>query len=280
MAENLRAACVVGWPVAHSRSPLIHGHWIKQLKLAADYRREAVEPGTEADFFANLAARGYVGCNVTLPHKEAALAASRPDDRARAVGAANTLWLDGGTLLSTNTDVEGFTNNLDAAVPDWDRRGREAVVLGAGGSARAVVYGLIERGFARVHVVNRTFDRAQALRDRFGDAVQPANWSALPHLFARAGLLVNTTLLGMTGQPRLDIDLSPLPADAVVSDLVYAPLETELLAAARSRGLAVADGLGMLLHQAVRGFSLWFGVRPEVTPQLRALIEADLLRPK
>lgn len=280
MAENLRAACVVGWPVAHSRSPLIHGHWIKQLKLAADYRREAVEPGTEADFFANLAARGYVGCNVTLPHKEAALAASRPDDRARAVGAANTLWLEGGTLLSTNTDVEGFTNNLDAAVPDWDRRGREAVVLGAGGSARAVVYGLIERGFARVHVVNRTFDRAQALRDRFGDAVQPANWSALPHLLARAGLLVNTTLLGMTGQPRLDIDLSPLPADAVVSDLVYAPLETELLAAARSRGLAVADGLGMLLHQAVRGFSLWFGVRPEVTPQLRALIEADLLRPK
>jgi shikimate dehydrogenase len=280
MAENLRAACVVGWPVAHSRSPLIHGHWIKQLKLAADYRREAVEPGTEADFFANLAARGYVGCNVTLPHKEAALAASRPDDRARAVGAANTLWLEGGTLLSTNTDVEGFTNNLDAAVPDWDRRGREAVVLGAGGSARAVVYGLIERGFARVHVVNRTFDRAQALRDRFGDAVQPANWSALPHLLARAGLLVNTTLLGMAGQPRLDIDLSPLPADAVVSDLVYAPLETELLAAARSRGLAVADGLGMLLHQAVRGFSLWFGVRPEVTPQLRALIEADLLRPK
>jgi shikimate dehydrogenase len=277
---SVRAACVVGWPVAHSRSPLIHGHWIKQHKLAAEYRREAVEPGTEAEFFAGLAARGYVGCNVTLPHKEAALAASRPDDRARAVGAANTLWLEGGTLLSTNTDVEGFTNNLDAAVPGWDRRGREAVVLGAGGSARAVVYGLIERGFARVHVVNRSFDRAQALRDRFGEAVQPANWSALPDLLARAGLLVNTTSLGMTGQQRLDIDLSPLPADAAVSDLVYAPLETELLAAARSRGLAAADGLGMLLHQAVRGFSLWFGVRPVVTPELRALIEADLLRPK
>ncbi len=186
----------------------------------------------------------------------------------------------GGRLLSTNTDVEGFTNNLDAAVPNWDRGRKEAVVLGAGGSARAVVYGLIERGFDRIHVVNRTFDRAQALRERFGAAVQPANWDALPHLLTRAGLLVNTTLLGMTGQARLDIDLAPLPAEAVVADLVYAPLETELLAAARRRGLATADGLGMLLHQAVRGFFQWFGVRPQVTPELRALIEADLARPK
>jgi shikimate dehydrogenase len=276
MNGGVRAACVIGWPVAHSRSPLIHGYWIKLHKLAAEYRREALRPEEVADFLANLAARGYVGCNVTLPHKEAALAASEPDDRARAVGASNTLWLEGGRLLSTNTDVEGFTNNLDAAVPDWDRRLAEAVVLGAGGSARAVVYGLIERGFTRIHVVNRTFDRAQALRERFGSAVQPANWSALPHLLTRAGLLVNTTLLGMTGQPRLDIDLAPMPAEAVVADLVYAPLETELLAAAHARGLATADGLGMLLHQAVRGFSLWFGVRPEVTPELRALVEADL----
>jgi shikimate dehydrogenase len=278
MSEGVRAACVIGWPVAHSRSPLIHGHWIKQHKLAADYRREALGPEAVPDFFANLTARGYVGCNVTLPHKEAALAASEPDDRARAVGAANTLWLDGGRLLSTNTDVEGFTNNLDAAVPHWDRRLSEAVVLGAGGSARAVVYGLIERGFTRIHVVNRTFNRAELLRERFGAAVQPANWSALPHLLTRAGLLINTTLLGMTGQARLDIDLAPLPSDALVADLVYAPLETPLLAAARRRGLATADGLGMLLHQAVRGFSLWFGVRPEVTAELRELIEADLTR--
>ena len=274
----MRAACVVGWPVAHSRSPLIHGHWIKQHKLAAEYRREAVEPGHAPAFFSDLAARGYAGCNVTLPHKEAALAASEPDDRARAVGAANTLWFEDGRLVSTNTDVEGFTNNLDVAVPDWDRRLGEAVVLGAGGSARAAIYGLIERGFARIHVVNRTFDRAQALRERFGDAVQPANWSALPRLLTRAGLLVNTTQLGMTGQLRLEVDLAPLPAEAVVADLVYAPLQTELLAAARARGLATADGLGMLLHQAVRGFSLWFGVRPEVTAELRALIEADLKR--
>ena len=278
MPDIIRAACVIGWPVAHSRSPLIHGHWIKQHRLAADYRREALAPEAVADFFADLSTRGYVGCNVTLPHKEAALAASEPDDRARAVGAANTLWLDNGRLLSTNTDVEGFTNNLDAAVPDWDRRLAEAVVLGAGGSARAVVYGLMERGFARIHVVNSTFDRAQALHDRFGSSVQPANWSALPHLLTRAGLLVNTTLLGMTGQVPLGIDLAPLPPEAVVADLVYAPLETPLLAAARARGLASADGLGMLLHQAVRGFSLWFGVRPEVTGELRAVIEADLAK--
>jgi shikimate dehydrogenase len=280
MNQAIPVACVIGWPVAHSRSPLIHGYWIKLHKLAAEYRREAVAPEAVADFFANLAARGYIGCNVTLPHKEAALAASEPDDRARAVGAANTVWFENDRLLSTNTDVEGFTNNLDAAVADWDRRLGEAVVLGAGGSARAVVYGLIERGYTRIHVVNRTFDRAQELRERFGAAVHPANWSALPHLLTRAGLLVNTTLLGMTGQARLDIDLTPLPAEAVVADLVYAPLETELLAAARARGLATADGLGMLLHQAVRGFSLWFGVRPEVTSELRALIEADLRKPK
>ncbi len=278
MNGGVRAACVIGWPVAHSRSPLIHNYWIKRHGLVADYRREALRPEEVADFFANLPARGYVGCNVTLPHKEAALRASEADERARAVGAANTLWLDNGRLLSTNTDVEGFTNNLDAAVPNWDRGQNEAVVLGAGGSARAVVYGLIERGFTRIHVVNRTFDRAEALRTRFGAAVQPAHWTTLPHLLARTGLLVNTTLLGMTGQAPLEIDLAPLRPEAVVADLVYAPLETELLAAARARGYATADGLGMLLHQAVRGFSLWFGVRPAVTPELRALIEADLAK--
>jgi shikimate dehydrogenase len=273
-----RAACVIGWPVKHSRSPLIHNYWIKQHNLAARYRSEEVRPEAVQDFFANLAERGYVGCNVTLPHKEAALAASEPDDRARAVGASNTLWFDSGRLLSTNTDVEGFTANLDAAVPDWDRGLEEAVVLGAGGSARAVAYGLIERECGRIHVVNRTPERAEALAARLGPAVQPAHWSALPHLLARAGLLVNTTSLGMTGQPPLEIDLTPLRRAAAVTDLVYAPLDTPLLAAARARGHATADGLGMLLHQAVRGFQLWFGVRPEVTTELRQLVEADLAK--
>ena len=277
MGEGARAACVIGWPVKHSRSPLIHGTWIKQYNLNAAYRREEIAPEAFADFISHLSERGYVGANITIPHKEAALAMSEPDDRARAVGASNTLWYDGGRLYSTNTDVEGFTANLDAAVPSWERRAGEAVVLGAGGAARAVIYGLIERGVAKINVVNRTPERAEALRARFGSALHPAHWAALPHLLARSGLLVNTTSLGMNGQPPLDIDLGPLPHHAVVADLVYVPLATPLLAAARARGLATADGLGMLLHQAVRGFQLWFGVRPEVTPELRAVVETDLV---
>ncbi|MEX2036634.1 MAG: shikimate dehydrogenase [Xanthobacteraceae bacterium] len=278
MSNDVRAACVVGWPVKHSRSPLIHNYWIRLHGLAAEYRREEIAPEAFPEFISNLAAHGYVGANITLPHKEAALKLSEPDDRALAVGAANTLWLDQGHLRSTNTDVEGFTANLDAAVPGWDAALEDAVVLGAGGSARAVVYGLIERGCERIHAVNRTPERAEALRARFGPSVQPAHWSALSHLLAHAGLLVNTTSLGMTGQPSLAIELSPLHEDALVADLVYAPLQTALLAAARRRGLATADGLGMLLHQAVRGFQLWFGVRPEVTAELRALVEADLTK--
>jgi len=276
MIAGARAACVIGWPVKHSRSPLIHNYWIEQHKLDAVYRYEEIPPEAFADFILHLSARGYVGANITIPHKEAALALSEPDDRAQAVGAANTLWLAQGHLHSTNTDVEGFTANLDASLPGWDDALDEAVVLGAGGSARAVVHGLIERGCGRIHVVNRTPERAEALRQRFGEVVRAAHWSALPHLLARTGLLVNTTSLGMTGQPPLEVELSPLHADAVVADLVYAPLETPLLAAARGRGLATADGLGMLLHQAVRGFQLWFGVRPEVTSDLRAQVEMDL----
>jgi len=275
---STRAACVVGWPIKHSRSPLIHGFWIRKHGLDADYRREAVEPEAFADFIRNLPARGYVGANITIPHKEMALELSEPDDRARAVGAANTLWLDGGRLRSTNTDVEGFTANLDDAVPGWAARPGEALVLGAGGSARAVVYGLIERGIGTINVVNRTIDRANELQRRFGTVVRPAEWDALPNLLSNAGLLVNTTSLGMTGQPPLGIDLKSLPVHAVVTDLVYAPLKTSLLAAAEARGLAIADGLGMLLHQAVRGFELWFGVRPQVTAELRKLVENDLTK--
>jgi shikimate dehydrogenase len=272
-----KAACVIGWPVGHSRSPLIHNYWIKQLGLDAEYRREAVAPEQFKDFITHLAERGYVGANVTVPHKEAALALSEPDDRARAVGAANTLWLDGSRLRSTNTDVEGFIGNLDATAPGWDRGLQSALVLGAGGAARAVVFGLLERGIGRILMVNRTAERAAALRTQFGDRVMLARWSDLDGLMAEAGLLVNTTSLGMAGQPSLAIDLARLPAGAVVSDLVYAPLETALLAAARSRGLRAVDGLGMLLHQAGGGFQRWFGVRPQVTEALRALVEADLI---
>jgi len=278
MASSMRSACVVGWPVRHSRSPVIHEYWIKQHGVTAAYRREEVTPDAFADFVATLAERGYVGANVTLPHKEIALALSEPDDRARAVGAANTLWLDGGRLRSTNTDVEGFTANLDASVPGWDAHLDEAVVLGAGGAARAVVCGLLERGFRRIDVINRSLGRAEALRERFGACVHPYHWTAVPHLLTRAVLLVNATSLGMAGQPKLDIDLTPLHQDTVVADIVYVPLKTSLIVAAQARGIPTADGLGMLLHQAVRGFALWFGVRPQVTAELRALVEMDLAR--
>jgi len=214
-----------------------------------------------------------------VPHKEAAMAASEPDDRARAVGAANTLWYDDDTLRSTNTDVEGFLANLDVAAPGWDRGLETAVVLGAGGGARAVVFALLQREVGRVYVINRTRERAQALKKKFGGRVHLAGWHETTGLLGGAGILVNTTTLGMVGQPPLEINLR-CPASLVVADLVYAPLETGLLAAARARGLRTADGLGMLLHQAVRGFQLWFGVRPEVTPELRAMVEADLLKKK
>lgn len=278
MSEAPKAACVIGWPVEHSRSPLIHNYWIKQLGLAAEYRREGVPPEQFEEFVAHLAERGYVGANVTIPHKQAALRQSKADERAKAVGAANTLWLDGGTLRSTNTDVEGFIDNLDAAAPAWDRGLETAVVLGAGGTARAVVYGLLDRNVERINVLNRNLDRAQALAKDFGPRVHPLRWEERTGLLAGAGLLVNTTSLGMTGSPPLQLSLNRLPVSTVVADVVYSPLETPLLAAARARGLRAVDGLGMLLHQAVRGFELWFGVRPQVTPQLRALVEADLVR--
>ncbi|MCC7348357.1 MAG: shikimate dehydrogenase [Variibacter sp.] len=271
-----RCACVIGWPVKHSRSPLIHNYWLKLHGIPGEYRREAVTPEDFPAFVRDLAARGYVGANVTLPHKEAALALSEADAQARAVGAANTLWLEEGRLRSTNTDVEGFIANLDAAAPGWEGAAR-AVVLGAGGSARAVLFGLLERGVAEIALVNRTAAKAEALATVFGAKVRPYGWEALAALLPVSGLLVNTTSLGMTGQPPLELDLARLPAGAVVADLVYAPLRTALLAGAQARGLRTADGLGMLLHQAVRGFSLWFGVTPAVTGDLRALVERDLL---
>jgi shikimate dehydrogenase len=205
------------------------------------------------------------------------LALSTPDARAKAVGAANTLWFEGGELRSTNTDVEGFINNLEACAPGWDKA-EEALVLGAGGSARAVVFGLVERGIKRIHLANRTVARAEALAQKFGANVHPIGWNAVDEVLPGAQLLVNTTSLGMHGQGALEVNVARLPEAAVVADLVYVPLVTPLLAAAQARGLKTADGLGMLLHQAVRGFELWFGQKPEVTAELRALVEADLTK--
>jgi shikimate dehydrogenase len=271
------AACLIGWPAAHSRSPLIHHYWLRTLGIEGGYNIEAVPPEGFAEFVLHLSAHGFVGANVTIPHKERALTLTVPDARAAAVGAANTLWYEDGELRSTNTDIEGFLNNLDACAPGW-QAATDVLVLGAGGAARAVVFGLVARGIRRVHVANRTFERACVVADRFADNVRAVPWMAVGDLLPRAGLLVNTTSLGMHGQPALELDTRLLPPQAVVADLVYVPLATPLLAAARARGLKTADGLGMLLHQAVRGFELWFGQRPEVTPELRALVEADLTK--
>lgn len=275
MSSAVRAACVIGWPIEHSRSPLIHNYWLKRYCIPGAYRSEAVPPEKFRGFVQSLAERGYVGANVTVPHKEAALALSQGDDRARAVGAANTLWLDG-ALRSTNTDVEGFLHNLDACAPGWDGDATTAVVLGAGGAARAVIYGLLERGTRRIIAVNRTQARARDLQGRFRPRVHIAEWNERDRWLAKASVLVNATTLGMQGEADLVLDIARLHDRAIVTDLVYVPVVTPLLHAARARGLRTADGLGMLLHQAVRGFQLWFGREPEITSELRDLLERDL----
>jgi shikimate dehydrogenase len=270
-------ACVFGWPVKHSRSAAIHRFWLDELGLAGDYVLHPVEPAQAEAFFRTFATSGFVGGNVTVPHKEAAFAAvARRDPAAEAIGALNTLWLEDGALVGVNTDVPGFLANLDETTPGWDEAPGAAVVLGAGGAARAIVYALLSRGFAPVHVVNRTPERPRAIARLLGDQVKPARWADVPALLGAARVLVNTTTLGMDGQPPLKIDLSPMPAEAVVNDIVYVPLVTPLLAQAAEYGLRPAGGLGMLLHQAVPGFERWFGVRPTVGPALRAAVQASI----
>lgn len=273
-----RAACVIGWPAKHSRSPKMHGWWLKQYGIDGDYRIEEVPPEKFAAFIGNLRGHGYVGANVTIPHKEAAFELTEPDERARAIGASNTLWYDNDVLRSTNTDVEGFIGALDASAPGWEKSGRHAVVIGAGGAGRAVVWGLLERGITRIHVVNRTYDRAVAMAERYGDRIVPEHWENRNKVLAGAGIAANATSLGMQGNPDLEIDLSGMAPGAAVADIVYVPLETRLLAQARRLGFKTSDGLDMLLHQAGRGFELWFGVRPKVTPELREFLASDIPR--
>jgi len=276
MSPQTRRACVMGWPARQSKGPIMHGYWIERYGIDGEYRIEEIPPDEFPAFLANLADHGYVGGNVTTPHKLVALECSQPDERARAIGAANTLWLDDGVLRSTNTDGEGFFRNLDLTTPGWNADLGSVVVVGAGGAARAIVYGLRERGAEQINLVNRTRARAEALRDAFGPRIRPAALEDLERLIPDARLIVNTSSLGMRGNPDLAWDLSRARPDAVVSDIVYLPLETSLLAEARRHGLRTTDGVGMLLHQAGRGFSLWFGVEPEVTEEQRARVLAAL----
>lgn len=273
----MKRACVIGWPIEHSRSPLIHGSWLQHYGLDGAYTKEAVQPDDLVSFLGDLDGRGFVGCNVTVPHKQAAFAAA--DIRhgpAEAVGAANTLWLESGKLHATNTDTYGFMAYLNEKAPDWHVNDPKIVVLGAGGASRAIIYGLLESGQSAIKLVNRTAERAHDVRAHFGDRINVVPWAERGSAIQNARLVINTTSLGMNGQGSPDVDLTTVDPHCVVCDIVYTPLETPFLTAAQQRGLKTVDGLGMLLHQAVPGFEKWFGIRPVVSDALYAKIAADV----
>jgi shikimate dehydrogenase len=276
----MKRACVIGWPIAHSLSPAIHGYWLKLHGLDGEYVKAAVAPEEFEGFLTSLSAHGFYGANVTVPHKiEAYRLCARRDRGAEAIGAVNTVWLEAGRLCGSNSDAYGFAANLDSRAPGWDRGG-PAVVTGAGGAARAIVFTLVQRGFEDIRIVNRSKANAEELAAFFPPS-RAFGFESLDRTLEGAQLVVNCSTLGKAGGPPLIIDLVAVARNATVCDIVYHPLETGLLRQARERGLAAVDGLGMLLHQAVPGFEKWFGVRPEVTSGLRqAVLEAIAEREK
>ncbi|MFY9655487.1 MAG: shikimate dehydrogenase [Methylocystis sp.] len=278
MHNRFHLAGVMGWPVAHSRSPKIHNYWLKLHGIEGAYAPFAIEPGKLGPALRALATLGMAGCNLTIPHKETALKlVDVVEDAAARIGAINCVVVgEDGRLTGKNYDGFGFIAALRASAPGWDAKTAPAAVIGAGGGARAIVAGLLDAGVTEIRVFNRTRERARALAEDFGAAVHAHAWEDRNSGLTGAGLLVNTTSQGMVGQPPLEIDLASLPRSAIVSDIVYAPLETPLLASARRAGLVAVDGLGMLIHQARPAFRDWFGVMPEATPALRDLIVATL----
>ena len=273
----MKKACVIGWPIAHSRSPAIHRFWLDHYKIDGSYTKRAVQPGTLETFLRSLADEGYAGCNVTIPFKEEAfrLIASR-DAAATAIGAANTIWIEDGELRASNTDTYGYMTYLSREAEDWDRRDAPVCILGAGGAARAIVHGFLEAGVGEIRIFNRSMERAEALRRDFGPRLKVLPWEDRSRASTEASVLVNTTSLGLKGEGTLAMDFTDFHPDCIVSDIVYVPLETGLIREARRHGLHTVDGLGMLLHQAVPGFERWFGVRPEVTDELYDRIAADI----
>ncbi len=267
-------AGAMGWPIGHSLSPRLHGYWLRKYAVDGAYVPLAVRPGDFAEAVRMLPRLGFAGANVTVPHKEAALAAvDEVAGEARRVGAVNTIIVrPDGSLLGRNSDGFGFMENLKSGLPDWDPGRGPAVVLGAGGAARAVCAALVDGGVPELRLVNRTASRAEALVADIGGPIEVVSWSERESALGGARLLTNTTTLGMAGGPPLDLALERLPPEAAVTDVVYAPLRTPLLLAAAARGNATVDGLGMLLHQARPGFAAWFGVEPEVTDEMRAFV--------
>ena len=273
----MKRACVIGWPIAHSRSPIIHGYWLKLHKIEGSYERVPVPPEQLQSFLVNLQSNGFVGCNVTIPHKETALdIIQNLDDSVRAIGALNTVYVRDTQTYATSTDGEGFLLNLLAHHPQFSPANKAVVILGAGGSAKAIVERLLRAGVASITIINRTRSRAQELKDVFGEKLHVLPIDELPEVLKSCDLLINTTSQGLNGQDNVVIDLTSMPKHSVVADIVYVPLKTALITSAEVLGLKTVPGLGMLLHQAVRGFELWFGVKPVVTPELFALVARDI----
>jgi shikimate dehydrogenase len=279
MAE-FKKAFVLGHPITHSRSPLIHNYWIKTHGLNGSYEAMDVAPGTLSEVLKYVRSGKFAGGNITVPLKEEALAAvDQTTDAAKSIGAVNTVYMANGKLCGDNTDAYGFSANLDARAAEW-RNSRAALIIGAGGAARAIIKSLIDAGFSDIKILNRTLSRADDLAHSFGSKVTAAPLEQFRQHAALADLIVNTSSIGMAGKDEMLFDFAEAKPSALVTDIVYVPLETGFLKSARLLGLKTVDGLGMLLHQAVPGFERWFGVRPHVTSELRALIEADLSKAK
>ena len=278
MAHGHKKACVIGWPITHSRSPLIHNYWLNKYDLSGIYEPVPVRSDELVDFLDRIRQSEFAGCNVTIPHKEEVFKLVEPADPQTAkLKAVNTVYIENGKLMGTSTDGAGFIAHLQTEYSDWPIAGRNVGIFGAGGAARSIICSLLSQGTGQICLTNRTIERAQAIADEFGDKVVVSGQDEFERQLGQVDLLINTTALGMTGKPPLVLSLELLKPSAIVADIVYVPLQTELLKSARQRGHGTLDGLGMLLHQAVPGFEKWFGIYPEVTAQLRELVVADLL---
>jgi shikimate dehydrogenase len=270
-------ACVIGWPINHSRSPLIHGYWLRQYQILGLYNKIAVDPVDLNRFLMNLREGDAAGCNVTIPHKETAVAfVDEPDDRVKRIGALNTIWREHGKLHATSTDGPGFVANVKSQLPNFTFEGKTVTILGAGGSARALIDEMLREGADQIFIYNRTHSRAERLAQHFGHAVKAIHAEQLAPSLMHTDLLINTTSQGMNGESQIEVPWTSLKQTAVVADIVYTPLVTAFLNLAKSRGHTIVPGLGMLLHQAVFGFEKWFGVRPQVTAELHTLIARDI----
>jgi len=276
--DRFLLAGVMGWPVMHSRSPMIHNHWFKVHGMAGTYVPLSIQQAGLASALRSMHPLGFAGCNLTIPHKQTAMQiVDEVSDAARSIGAISCVTVrPDGSLMGSNNDAFGFIRNLKQEQPSWRADAGPAVVIGAGGGSRAVCYGLIQEGVTEIRLLNRGFERAQSIADEFGGAIRAYPWSQRDDVLDGAALVVNTTSQGMIGQTPLDIQLDRLPLSALAADIVYIPLETPFLAAARQRGNRTINGLGMLLHQGPLAWKAWFGFEPAVTTELRGLVEASL----